>query len=89
MDNQQFYNPSSNNPAPRLPNLQFRRFNPEPKPVSKVMKNISLGAKLTQTTGSSKARVREEPRAKMALSPAEDTHLYDTVRIETPGMRKG
>ena len=87
MDSQQFYNPNAVKPAPRYFSSQFRPFNHEPKPVSKLGKKISLGAKITQATGGSGAHAREEPRMKMAASPAEDTHLHDTVRVETPGMR--
>ncbi|KAK2752506.1 hypothetical protein FQN54_008099 [Arachnomyces sp. PD_36] len=58
MENQQFYNPNSNNPAPR-----FR-------------------TKPTQTPDGSEAC--EEPHAKKAASPAENTHLHNSVHVETP-----
>jgi hypothetical protein len=89
MENQQFYTPNSNNPTPRFPNLQFRSFNPEPKPASEAEKNLSLDTKPTQTPGGSEACVEEEPRAKTVASPIDDTGLRDSVHVETPSMCKG
>lgn len=86
MDNQQFYNLNSNNQALRVRNLQFRSFNSEPKPAFEVEKSLSLDTKPMQTPGGFEAC--EESHAKKAASPAESTHLHDSVHVETLDMCK-
>jgi hypothetical protein len=86
MDNQRFYNHNANIRVSQFPKLQFRPFNPKTKPDPQASKKISVGAKPTQPTGSSKPDVREEPHVEIAASEGRETSPGDDDCAGTPSM---